>query len=94
MGVAWSDLSAPGNYHLYAHFLLFVVLFQVSFPGSHYNWTWYALMYHDSFSEKNRCIFVPKVYLQLVAGFSLSAGSRPAQFNCSIQLNVFMHFFN
>ncbi|XP_074638612.1 uncharacterized protein LOC141897069 isoform X1 [Acropora palmata] len=31
-----------------------------SFPGSRANWTWYALMYHDSFKQKNRCILIPK----------------------------------
>lgn len=31
-----------------------------SIPGSPANWTWYALMYHDSFKQKNRCILIPK----------------------------------
>lgn len=31
-----------------------------SIPGSRTNWTWYALMYHDSFKQKNRCILIPK----------------------------------
>lgn len=29
-------------------------------PGSSANWTWYALMYHDPFKQKNRCILIPK----------------------------------
>ncbi|XP_044184011.1 uncharacterized protein LOC114956879 isoform X2 [Acropora millepora] len=32
----------------------------IPFPGSRANWTWYALMYHDSFKQKNRCILIPK----------------------------------
>lgn len=31
-----------------------------SLPDSRTNWTWYALMYHDSFKQKNRCILIPK----------------------------------
>lgn len=29
-------------------------------PSLRANWTWYALMYHDSFKQKNRCILIPK----------------------------------